>query len=168
MFAVVNHAKIGVDLLNQYKSIYTNFYISPLQLFCLVNLCDAVVQYDGHGDTTPRTVEFCFTSLEEAKIGYPVAGPLQKMFRLSLSEYGIAVPNSIESIIGDSARLGPEQLLDACTRTTYKQPITQILPNMEANLGPDFMRWWHHTAESRYSEPHGKGKKVEIGSLLNL
>lgn len=176
---VVDHAKTGVELLTQYKSIYTNFYLSPLQLFCMVHLCDAVVRYDGHGETIPRTVEFCLTSLEEAKVGYPVAGPLQQMFRHSLTEYSIPVPKELERMMGGvSARLGPEELLNACTRPTYKQPITQILPNMEAELGQNFMDGWQRIAEGKSAEPplgdmfgsgsYGKRTGLAIGSLLNL
>ena len=156
---------------------YTNFYLSPLQLFCLVHLCDAVVRYDGHDSTTPRTVEFCLTSLEEAKVGYPVAGPLQQMFRLSLIEYDIPVPDELERMIGVSAHIGSEELLDACTRPTYRQPIAQILPNMKADLGHDFINRWQRIAggrspevshgEGSRSKLHGRGKRVEICSLLN-
>lgn len=172
---VVDHAKIGVELLTQYKRIYTNFYLSPLHIFCLVHLCDTVVRYDGQGDTTPKTVDFCLTSLEEAKVGYPVAGPLQKMFRLSLTEYNIPVSKELERMIGVAARIGPEELLEACTRPTYRQPITQILPNMEADLGQDFMNRWQRIAESRSevrersgSGSDGRGKRLAIGSLLNI
>ena len=175
---VVDHAKNGVELLTQYKRIYTNFYLSPLHLFCLVHLCDAVVRYDGHGDTTPKTVEFCLTSLEEAKVGYPVAGPLQQMFRHSLTEYGIPVPNELEHMMGVSACIGPEKLLDACIRPTYKQPIEQFLPNMEAELGQNFMDGWQRIAEGKSAEPplgavfgsgtYARRTGLAIGSLLNL
>lgn len=177
VWIVVSHAKIGIELLIQYKSIYSNFYLSPLHLFCLVNLSDAVIRYDGIGDTTPKTVEFCLASLEEAKIGYPVAGPLQQMFRHSLAEYRTPVSDQLERMIGASARMAPEELLDACTRATYKQPIAQIIPAMEADLGQEFMNGWQHIAEGRspevprganpFSASKGKGKRMEIGSLLN-
>ena len=177
MWLVVYHAKVGVELLIQYKSIYTNFYLSPLQLFCLVNLCDTLVRYDGQVDTTSRTVNFCLTSLEEAKVGYPVAGPLQKMFRFSLTEYNVPVSDELERMIGVSARLGPEELLDACTRPTYKQPLAQLILNMEADLGQNFIKGWQRIIESRSPELHGqrsrsdsdeKGKRLEISSLLNM
>ena len=167
-----------MELLLQYESIYGNFYLTPLQIFCMVHLCDTVVRYDGHGNITPRMVDFCLTSLQEAKIGYPVAGPLQKMFRLSLAEYSIPIPNELERMIGVSARIGPEELLDACTRPTYRQPIAQILPNVEADLGQDFINGWQRIAEDRSVElpsgersrsgSYGRGKRVEIGSLLNV
>lgn len=174
---VVNHAKTGIELLVQYTSIFSNFYLSPLQLFCLVNLSDALVRYGELGDATVRTVEFCLSSLEEAKIGYPLAGALQKMFRQSLTEYRIPVSDELERMIGASMRLGPEDLLDACTRPTYRQPFAQIIPMMEADAGQGFMDRWQHIAEGRAAElplegspgsdSSGKGKRIEIGSLLN-
>lgn len=172
VWIVVNHAKRGMELLTQYKRIYSNFYLSPIQLFCLVSLADALLRFDGHGDTTPKTVEFCLTSLEEAKVGYPIAGPLQRMFRLSLTEYRIPVSDKLERMIGASARIGPEELLDACTRPTYKAPMAQIMPNMEPDLGQAFMDAWQHMelplGENSGSGSKGKGKRVEIDSLLNI
>ena len=173
LWVVVNNAKTGMELLTQYKSIYSNCYLSPLQLFCLVHLSDALVRYDGHGDATPRTVEFCLTSLEEAKAGYPVAGPLQKMFRVSLTEYRIHVSDELERMIRVPARMAPEELLDACTRPTYKQPIAQITHNMEADLGQGFMDGLQRLAEVPLEESPGsgsnsKGKRMEIRSLLNI
>lgn len=175
---VVDRAKIGIELLIQYTSIFSNFYLSPLQLFCLVNLSDALVRYGDLGDATLRTVEFCLSSLEEAKIGYPLAGALQKMFRQSLTEYKIPVSDELERMIGASLRLGPEELLDACTRPTYRQPFAQIIPMMEADAAQGFMDRWQHIAEGRAaglplegspgSESSGKGKRIEIGSLLNV
>lgn len=176
---VVDHAKKGVELLTRYESIYTNFYLSPLQLFCMVHLCDAAVRYDGQGQSTARTVEFCLTSLEEAKVGYPVAGPLQQMFRHSLTECSIPIPRNLQGMMGSvSARIGPEELLDACTRPTYKQPITQLIPNMEEELGQRFIEGWQRIAEGKSAEPplgevfgsgsYGRRTGLAIGSLLNL
>ena len=172
LWVVVNHAKIGMELLTQYKNIYSNSYLSPLQLFCLVHLSDALVRYDGHGDGTPRTVEFCLTSLEEAKAGYPVAGPLQKMFYVSLTEYRIGVSDELQRMIRVPASMAPEQLLDACTRPTYKQPIAQITQTMEADLGQDFMDRLQRLAEvpleERPSSGSNREKKMDIRSLLNM
>lgn len=80
-------------------------------------------------------------------------------------------------MIGESARMGPEELLDACTRPTYKQPMAQILPNMQPEVGQDFMNGWQHLVEGRTAElplgersrsgSNGREKRLDIGSLLN-
>lgn len=172
---VVGHAHAGLHLLVQYQKSYSNFYLSPLQLLCLVQICDAVVRYDGLGDTTPQTIHFCMASLEDAKGGYPFAGPLQKMFRLSLTEYNLPVPNEVERLMGAAASLGPDELLNACTRSTYRQPITLILPNVESGVAQDFTTAWQGSTTqhgcgkggTRERSESGKGKRVEIGSMLN-
>lgn len=99
------------------------------------------------------------------------------MFRTALSDYKVSVSDELEGIIGASARLGPEELLEACTRESYVQPVLQIVPNMETRLGQDFMDGYHQQYESRTVEQsqeerssgtaRGKQKRVEIGALLN-
>lgn len=179
---IVNHAHAGLRLLQQYRSAYSNSYLSPIQLVCMVLLCDTAVHYDAAGEATSQVIHFCLTSLQDAKRGYPVAGPLQKMFRNSLLEYNLPVSEELERLIGASARISPEGLLDAFTRPTYRQPITQIRPNMDANLATDFITSWQHVfsegqprkdlswESGRSGKEKGnvqRGKKLDIGSILN-
>ena len=173
---LVQHGTAGLRLLVQYRDTYSDFYMSPLQLLCLVQLGDAVLRYDGAGETTPQTIRLCLTSLEAAKGSYPIANALEKMFRNSLAEYKIPVPEEIELLVTKSDHLTPEELLDACTRATYRQPMAQILPQVQENSGQEFItRWQHLLAQARLSEERsrprsttsGSGKRVGIDSLLN-
>lgn len=172
---VSNHTSQGLQLLIQYRDVYSDYYLSPLQLFCMVQICDSYIRHGRAGETSPRIIEFCFGCLEDAKVGYPVAGPLQKMFRNSLSEYNVPVPDELERMIGESVRLGPDELVDACTRTTYKQPISQVLPNMTNDIGQTFSIAWQQSSpqlraageRTRARSMSGKGKGMDIGSMLN-
>ena len=139
---LLKHAKQGLALLVQYRKEYSVFYQSPLQLFGLVHICDAIVSHDAHGDDTSDTVRFCIKSLEDAKSGYPVAGPLQRMFANTLSDCNISLPNDLERLIGPPHRYQLEDLLNACSRPSYRPPIAQLLPNFEATLAQDFMDEW--------------------------
>ena len=78
--------------------------------------------------------------------------------------------------MGASARIGPEELLEACTRSSYRQPIAQLLPNMAPRLGQDFIEGYQQLFKDRPTErataeassaARGKQKRVEIGALLN-
>jgi len=143
-------------------------------LFCIVHVCDALVGYDSQGAFTINTARFCLESLEEAKTGYPLAGPLQKMFRLALDEYSITLPNELERLCGPTSKYGPEELLDACTRPSYQQPIVQLLPNLDPGLAQDFMDEWQKLCEERpqqnqlveSSEPT-RQYSMQINNLLN-
>lgn len=142
-----------------------------------MHLCDAIVRFEP-SDNAGRTecIEFCLISLEEAKIGYTVAGPLQKMFHIALSDYDIPISGELERHMGASIRIGPEDLLEACTRASYRQPIAQLLPNMAPRLGQEFIEGYQQCFQGRPSEQataaasstaRGKQKRLEIGALLN-
>lgn len=174
---LIKNARLGLELQDQYSRLYTAHYLSPIQLFCLVHLCDAIVRFDVT-DIANRTecIEFCIISLEQAKIGYTVAGPLQKMFHIALCDYDIPISGELERHIGSSVRIGPEELLEACTRSSYRQPIAQLLPNMAPRLGPEFIEGYQQRFQGRPSEQataealnpaRGKLKRLEIGALLN-
>ena len=157
---------MGVDLLFRYKTAYSDHFVTPLQLFCLVHLCDAVARYDRSGEVTDQAIRFCLSSLEEAKTGYPLAGPLQKMFRVALSEYQLPIPRELERMMGSTLRLSSEQLLKVCTRMTYRVPISQLLPSMDSDLGQQFVEEWQKS-EDRVGSSTGKLKSMDIGTMLN-
>ena len=171
---VVKHAETAFVLLTQYRDAYSFRYITPILLFCIVHTCDALIKYDGRDGSTTETARFCLEGLEEAKVGYPLAGSLQKMFRQALNDNNVSIPDELERLCGPSSRYGPEELLDACTRPSYQQPTAQLLPNMNSGLAHDFMDDWQKLCEERppqdrpteLSEP-GKEFSMQIDSLLN-
>ena len=142
-----------------------------------MHLCDCIVRLDTVDNASRNeTIEFCIISLEQAKIGYAVAGPLQKMFHAALSDYDIPISRELERRIGSSIRIGPEELLEACTRLTYQQPIAQLLPNMAPRIGQEFIEGYQQKFQSRHSEQataeasnrgRGNQKWLEISALLN-
>lgn len=137
---LIRQARDGFALIVQHQHLYTFMYQSPLQLPCFVHLCDVLVQYDRQNPATPDIIRFCFESLEEAKASYSIAGPLQQMFRLSLAEYNVPVPSDLHRLIGHASRYGPEDFLNTCTRASYRQPINQLLPNLDPALGMEFVQ----------------------------
>ncbi len=155
---IIEHAHQGLDLLKQYRLNFTSHFQSPLQLFCNVHVCDAFVKYGRHDLNSADTIRFCLESLQQAKVGYPIAGPLQKMFCLSMAEYDVPVPDDLVELVGHTSEYDPEDFLDACTRTTYKQPISQIIPNLHYDLGDEFVRDCQEAARKN---------SMKIDSLLN-
>ena len=115
---------------------------------------------------TDQAIRFCLSSLEEAKTGYPLAGPLQKMFRVALSEYQIPIPRELERMMGSTLRLNSEELLKVCTRMTYRVPISQLLPSMDSDLSQQFVEEWQKFGD-RVGSSKGKLKSMDIGTMLN-
>ena len=119
-----------------------------------------------------QTVHFCFSYLEKAKVGYPIAGPLQDMFRTSLTEYGIPIPDELQRMLEPSRPLTPDELLDACTRATYKAPIPQFLSNAASDIARDFAMGWQQLppqvrAAGEQSRGRSGSNRMEISAMLN-
>ena len=161
------HAKTGVDLLYRYQITYSDHFVTPLQLFCLVHLCDALIRYDGQDEATGQATDFCLRALAEAKTGYPVAGPLQKMFRDALTEYQIPVSRELERVMGSTLRLGTEELIKVCTRPTYRLPFSQLLPNTKEDLSQQFVEEWQRFERNKQRMSKERQKGMDIGAMLN-
>ena len=172
---ITHHATQGLELLAQYQEVYAAFYQSPFQLIALVQLCDAYLRYNKSKENTASMVHFCFTYLQNAKVGYPIAGALQDMFRSSLKTYNIPVPDDLEQMIGPSDHFTQEQLMDACTRVSYKAFIPQIKPDRVLEIAKDFAAGWPLLpAEVRAGVEkagvrvgHSKARSMDIGGMLN-
>ncbi len=171
---MLGHARDGRAVLDQYQTIYSTYFIAPLQIFCMVHICEALVRYDIPGPGLPlvsEVVKFCLTSLEEIRSSYPVADALQQMFRSSLKDQGVPIPDDLDERFATQVQLSPDDLLDACTRPTYRQPIRQLMSNLEPALGPTFIEVWRDLPENRMQRKEkGKGreaKAMDIQSMLN-
>ena len=171
---LLRHAHRGMDLLAQYRDVYGASYQSPLQLFCLVHICDAIVSHDSHGSSTAEVIRFCIEDLQDAKAGYPLAGPLQRMFANSVAESNVALPSDLERLVGPSYHYQLDDLLNACNRPSYKLPVAQLRPNMSPTLAQDFMEEWHKASDEQQrvdlksaSSSGAASRSMHINELLN-
>ncbi len=170
---MIQHARRGVDLLIRYQQLYTGVYQSPLQLFVVVHICDALVHYDSANESTPDVIRFCLETLQDARVSYAVAGPLQKMFCLAIEEYGLLLPDGMMDLAESLSQFGPEEMLEACTRISYRQPTSQIQLNLKSGIAHDFAHTRTHLPDGNPPEAEGdtasSGKQIrmQIKSLLN-
>lgn len=170
---LLQHARCGADLLLRYSRMYTAIYQSPLQLFMVTHICDALVRFDRGNESSPEVIRFCLETLQDARISYVVAGPLQRMFWLAVAEYGIVLSDDLEELANSFSHYGPEEMLEACTRITYQQPSSQILSNLASGIARDFSHIRMHMADEgglEADDDRGRPEKqvrMQIGSLLN-
>lgn len=136
--AIVQHAQLAFNILVQYCEIYTYYHQSPVQLFCIVHVCDALIRYNSYNSAIPEVINFALQSLEEASIGYPIARILRDSFRQAAFERQLNLPANIERRLNQKSPYLPHDIQNAFTRSTYQQPIEQLLPTLDASLGRDF------------------------------
>lgn len=147
-----------MDLLKLYRFNFSYQYQSPFQLFSIVHIYDTSIRFDRESQSNADTIRFCLEFLQEAKVGYSLAGPLQQMFCISMAEYQVLIPDDLTKAIHASSEYEPKHLLDACTWPTYKQPLKQIIPNLDKNSSVDFVQLCEEVARKN---------SMRIDSLLN-
>lgn len=145
---------------------YIVIYQSPLQLFVIAHICDALIRFDSGNEFTSKVTRFCLKTLQDARINYALAGSLQQMFCFAIAEYGIALSNDLTELTKSFSHYGSEEMLEACTRITYRQLSSQIVSHLESEITHDFSYLRTHMVDGYPPEAEGEdacsGEKIRM------
>ena len=141
---IQHHAMAGLQLLLQHHRMYSPRYATPLHSFCLLHICDALIQssdLDAPNPAIPSTSEiatFCLDSLEVISLTHPVAAVFNNMFCKVLADMNLPIP---PSPTGNerTPNYDREAFQAACERETYQAPTFQFVHNMQEGLGRRFV-----------------------------
>ncbi|KAL8822526.1 MAG: hypothetical protein Q9191_006739 [Dirinaria sp. TL-2023a] len=164
------HARRGLEILEHSRRLYTTRYQTPLMSFCIVHLGDTIIRHSPQNPPASEVAVFCLEMLSETSAGFAICGPLSALFRQTLTEYGIALPDDLDDRIGSPVEYSLDDILDTCTRLTYVQPTEQILRHLDSSLAIDWGREWQQQVvenASRRRRLSSSGHHMDIGSLLN-
>ncbi|KAL9601455.1 MAG: hypothetical protein Q9219_002521 [cf. Caloplaca sp. 3 TL-2023] len=172
---VIRHAQRGIEILGHMRRLYSSRYLMPLLFFCVIHLGDALIRYSPFEPPASKVVEFCLSVLQEASVGFSLCGPLQELFRGTALELGVELPANIEEITGQLGHHGMDDILDACTRLDYKQPVDQSVRHVASNIAEEWSSKWEEIMNSpnRPKSPNSTRKPaaseqtLRIESLLN-
>ena len=179
---VVEHAQKGVEVLERYRHLYSTRYLMPLLSFCIIHLGDALVRYSPDDPPASRTVEFSLGLLQQASVGFPICGPLQDLYIRTAIDCGAKLPPNVEELAGPLGSYGMDDILDACTRLDYKQPVDQSVRHIDDNLAAEWPSKWQEIVEnpnrpqaprstrkssSSTTSSGGADHHMRIASLLN-
>ncbi|KAI4086429.1 MAG: hypothetical protein LQ344_007565 [Seirophora lacunosa] len=171
---VVKHAQEGIVILEHMHQLYTGRFLMPLLSFCTIHLGDPLVRYSPDDPPAANVVEFCLGLLQQASPGFPINGPLQELFRRTAVECGASLPPNVEQLTGQLGNYGMDDILDACTRLDYKQPVDQSVRHVDENIADDWPSKWEQIVDgperpqspdsTRKASPSEKHLRIE--SLL--
>ena len=125
-----------------------------------------MVRYCTEEDKESRgkAIRVCLETLQQTRSGFGLCGPLQQMFRLTVQTNNISLPENVVSGMGSLNRYGVDDILDACTRLDYSQPIELIT----GYLHPQIADTWHEEWRKQIDGPRrASNARLEITSLLN-
>jgi len=167
----VENATKGLETLDAYRKLYTCRYQLPFQTFCLLQMCDLLIRFSPAQPPAKDVVYFCLEALKESsngRGGFTICGPLQEMFRQSAVECSIPLPKDLYDLMGSSSQYSLDNLLDAYTRVSYVQPVSQITDKLDATFAQDWAEEWQKLMETSTSaRKRDGGRSMQIMSLLN-
>lgn len=143
----------------------------PLLSFCIVHVCDSLVRFSPQDPPASDTVEFCLEVLQQTSAGFALCGPLQSLFCQTAEECGVQCSDEMKATMGSFDHYVMDDILDACTRLSYTQPIDQILLRIDPEIAKDWPGEWQRqvvaaTGQARRGSS-SSGRYMSIGNLLN-
>lgn len=162
----VDFAWQGLEIQRRYQRLFTCRYQSWGQNFSLLHFCDTLLRFALSEVDGTEIVHFCLEALKESadgRGGAAVCGPLQEMFRRCAVECGVKLPDNLDDLMG-SEQYGPDQLLDACTRLTYAQPVDQIVANIDEDLARTFAEEWNNFMRGSSDD---ESERSEVATALS-
>jgi len=168
---VLQSANEGLRILDRYFHLFSSRYQAPIQLFCIVHVCTSLLRVSRSlppsSPSSPPDIDiekitlFCLEALKGIQPGFAFAGPMASMFRQTVSDLNLPLPPSVDALMSKEADdYGPEDLLDACERMTYVQPVDMLLGRIDRSIADMFEEEW-----KVFIEQHG-GMEIDDGSPL--
>ncbi|KAL6717187.1 hypothetical protein ACLMJK_005102 [Lecanora helva] len=160
---VVFHARSGVEPIGHAQRLYSARYLLPLVTFCLVHLCDTLLSYSPQEPPASETMAFCLQALQQNHAGFAVCSPLQSLFVQRAEECGVRIPQHLEKLVDSIDNSSMDEILDACTRLTYMEPLDQIVQYIDPSIATEWNEEWEIQiiGRKRRREP------LQIGNILN-
>jgi len=169
---LVQTAKQGLAVAVHYRRLYTARYQQPIHSFCLLHLCETLLRHSPADPNASDVIRIGMESLEDAGRGHDLCGVLIAMFKQTVKDCGLYLPEDVEELTRTRHQYTPDELLGACSRLTYTQPTALILERVDPMLVQDFAEEWQRLIEDRGSlekkkRDVGVDKYMHINSLLN-
>ena len=169
-----HNAQEGLVLLKKYQNLFSSRYQCQLQMLCLIHIADFIVRF-GPPRVAQEAALFCLESLKESRAGFAVCGPLQELFRRTLVECGVSISGELADATSPISDFCLDDMMDACTRLSYSQPIERIRRRLSPRIAEEWDRDIRRLREpspdssnSSSGRVHGENEKLmQIRSILN-
>jgi hypothetical protein len=137
-------------------------------MFSILHISDLVARFfpggvEGGSKDGPEAIQFGIEALIQSRTGFPVAGPLQEMLRKTAKECSIRFPMNEFMAVPKLPRgiYRIDDLIDACTRPSYIQPVNEIHSRYLPSISVD---WVAEGAVLGFIEPGSGARRLRVPS----
>ena len=153
---VFMHAQRSLHLLEDHQGLQCPWrYQDTLQMFSVLHFCDALARFYPHNPNNnakngAQAVQFGLDVLTNST--FPVARTLQALLHRTAVECSLQLAGKANEVDGVSPppRYNLNDMIDACTRPTYTQPIMEI----HSKIIPSFPEDWKVESPAFHLEEH--------------
>ena len=164
---ITQHAQAGLQLVEHGNRLYSSRYCMPIIAFCILHLGDALLHYSLDTYIGATVVPFCLNMLQQNQAGFPVCGPLQQLFRQNAKMY-IESDSDVKAMVESDNHYGVDDILDACTRLEYSQPVDLIRRYIDRGVGDHWAEEWRKQMNVERPRRHSTTERsMLITSVLN-
>ncbi|KAI9651387.1 hypothetical protein NHQ30_001429 [Ciborinia camelliae] len=158
---VWQHAQEGLSLIDdRYRFQYTCRYQPVSQIFAILYLTEVLVQSFPEADREfgrdgMTSIKLTTDILTESRSGFFVAGVLMTMFQETIRKTVVPLPNELNDLFHRRSRTPTfflDDALNACSNSTYAQPVEAIVKRLSPNFRSD---WMAHAAAGFPRIPYG-------------
>ncbi|PQE11433.1 hypothetical protein CJF30_00011453 [Rutstroemia sp. NJR-2017a BBW] len=145
---VWRHAQYGLFLLHKhYHSLEFCQYLSVTQMFAILHLTDVIARFfpnvsGNHGIDGPTAVQLAIKILAKSRFNFPIAGTFIELIYKTAKDIITPLPNDLEELFRRShpnrSKFLLDDTIDACTRTTYTQPVHNIQRRFSPTISSDW------------------------------
>ncbi|RDW58156.1 hypothetical protein BP6252_13567 [Coleophoma cylindrospora] len=186
-----SHSQHALYLLEEcYQQRFTCRYQPVLQMFAILHLTDVVMRFFPHAVSGTeekrrdgaRAVQLAMECLMQSRAGMPIAGPMQEMLRRAAIECSMTLPSNLAELMAPAPVPSRvyllDDLIDACTRPSYVQPVSDIHQKYMPSFASDWVtiggpfgfrepRAGGRGLRARSAEERGAQSLMQIRNLLN-
>ena len=154
-----------------YQSAHAGQYQPTLQLFAALHLIDVLARFFPHASGQSKelgvdAIRFGCRMLIQSRDKYPVAAPFHDMLQRTANECGISLLQDTDKPMTADLRsvniYREDDLIDACTRHTYVQPVTEIHTKYSSSFSAE---WASYVASFGFQSALVGGTRVRVASI---
>ncbi|KFZ23852.1 hypothetical protein V502_01668, partial [Pseudogymnoascus sp. VKM F-4520 (FW-2644)] len=157
------HAQHALFLLEHYyRAQYTCRHQTVLQMFAMSSICGLIARFfptkstkDSGVKDGPDAIALGFEILQESNISFPVAGAIQELLRREVVGSSVKLPlgHPLASPRSSHLTYSYGDLMDVCTRPSYRQPFWGVREKFDKELAED---WYRQSPEYGFKSPESE------------
>ena len=166
---LLGNAQQGMRLLRHSFSKKWHHYFTPPITLCSVHLCDVLAHWSFRREEKFEAVRLCCQMLDEGRLHSRFCGPLLQVFRIAVNQYAniIEISDELQHLYGNLNQYNISEVLNACTRPSYKMPVGQIVDRMHENFTSQWAEQWVEQMKTPRAQKRTSGNPMAVDVVMN-